>query len=547
MKKFFYQLVIASLVCAPTLAQTGGVGRKGSTTAKPSLSRTNTSKPTPTPTPAPSSGGVPATTQAAAVTNPAANAEINCGCEDKPLPDVLAVVNGVNITKADLSPQTQESIVKLQQAVVEARRRELDLQINSVLLDAEAKKRGVSTTKLLEDEVVTKTINPTDAEAQAFYDQNRTQLQGEFKDVRKDIISYLLDQRQRVQAKSFADRLRSAAQVKIMTERVTPPANASERARVFAVVNGKNITSGDIEDSLRPLIFTVQEQTYAARRQDIELKINDVLLQNEAQKRSVTTRALLDAEMTAKAPQVTEAEAQAFYNQNKERINGDFAQIKNQIIQYLQQQAGQKVESDFATRLRQGAAIQTFLTAPTPPVFDISTDDQPSKGSPNASVTLVEFTDFQCPACGQEHPILERLMSEYGDRVRFVVRDYPLQQHAFAPKAAEAAEAAREQGKYWEYAAMLFRNQSALEVSNLKEYASGLGLDRAKFDASLDSGKFADNVQRDMLEGQRVGVNATPSLYVNGRSVSDRSYEGLKAAIEAALKAPSPAKTATRN
>ena len=179
--------------------------------------------------------------------------------------------------------------------------------------------------------------------------------------------------------------------------------------------------------------------------------------------------------------------------------------------------------------------MQLFLAAPVPPTYKIATDDQPAKGNPNASVTLVEFTDFQCPSCAHVQPVLDRLVSEYGGRVRLVARDYPLPQHAEAFKAAEAAEAAREQGKYWEYSAKLFGHQSALGVDNLKRYATELGLDRAKFDAALDGAKFTAQVRRDLLDGQKVGVNGTPSLFINGRRVSDRSYAGLKAAIEAAL------------
>jgi protein-disulfide isomerase len=126
-------------------------------------------------------------------------------------------------------------------------------------------------------------------------------------------------------------------------------------------------------------------------------------------------------------------------------------------------------------------------------------------------------------------------MAEYGGRVRLVVRDFPLSQHPDARKAAEAAEAARAQGKYWEYAALLFGNQSALGVAKLKEYASRVGLDRAQFDAALDSGRFAESVRRDSHDGDRVGVMGTPTLFLNGRRVADTSYEGLKAAIEAAL------------
>ena len=120
--------------------------------------------------------------------------------------------------------------------------------------------------------------------------------------------------------------------------------------------------------------------------------------------------------------------------------------------------------------------------------------------------------------------------------MRFVVRDFPLSQHADAEKAAEAAEAAREQGKYWEYAALLFQNQSALQTDKLKEYATRTGLDCAKFDAALDSGRFADKVQRDLNDGERVGVNGTPTFFINGLRATDASYETLKAALDAALK-----------
>jgi len=142
--------------------------------------------------------------------------------------------------------------------------------------------------------------------------------------------------------------------------------------------------------------------------------------------------------------------------------------------------------------------------------------------------------------------VLEKIVNEFGDRVRLVVRDFPLSQHANARKAAEAAEAAREQGKYWEYVTVLFRNQSALDVEKLKHYATEVGLDRARFDASFDSGKFADKVQRDILEARKLGVNGTPALYINGKRISDNSYESLKSAIETALKGGAGATAKTK-
>jgi len=467
---------------------------------------------------------------------PRGEAGSECGCEDKLLSDVLGVVNGVKITKQDLSPQTRVRVEQLQREVIEARQRELDLQIDSILLEGEAKKRGVSTSQVLKDEVIARVQAPTEAEAQTFYEQNKARIPVEFKDAKANILGYLSYERQEEQARKLAERLRATAQIKVLPKPSAPLAGEADRARLLAVVNGKRITIGDVETSLRPLIFNVQEQVYVLRKQDLELKINDTLLAQEAQKRQVTIRALLEAEVSAKVPRATEAQAQAFYEQNKERINGEFAQSKAQVIQYIQEAGEREATLAFAEHLRRASVIQINLTAPEPPVFQISTDDQPTKGNPNAPVTIVEFTDFQCPSCAQQHPVLERIVSEFGDRVRLVVRDFPLSQHANAPKAAEAAEAAREQGKYWEYVTALFRNQSALEVDKLRQYASELGLDRVRFDAALDSGKFAEKVQRDLLEGQRLGVGGTPTFYVNGRRVSDRSYESLKATVEAALK-----------
>ena len=464
-----------------------------------------------------------------------AQTAVDCGCEGKPVPDVLGVVNGVKITKQDLSPETQSRIAELQRSVIEARQRELDLQIDSILLEAEAKKRGVSQSQVIKDEVIAKVQAPTEVEAQAFYDQNKAKLQTDFKTAKDDIIQYLRYQREQELAQKLSDRFRTTAQVKVIAKPTAPPASPADRARVLAEVNGKQITMGDIENSLQPLIFNVQEQVYALRKQDLDVKVNDTLLSQEAQKRQVTTRALLDTEVTAKVPRVTDEQAQAFFNENKERISGDFAQTKPQIIQYMQEAKEREATLAFAEQLRRASKVEINLSAPESPVFEISTDDQPSKGNPQARVTIIEFTDYQCPTCAQQQPVIERIMKEFGDRVRLVMRDFPLSQHAEAAKAAEAAEASREQGKYWEYVDVLFRNQSALGVDKLKQYATEVGLDRTRFDASLDSGKFAEKVQRDVMDGRKLGVNGTPTLYVNGKRVSDRSYEALKAKIESSL------------
>src|SRR5947209_17489959 len=141
----------------------------------------------------------------------------------------------------------------------------------------------------------------------------------------------------------------------------------------------------------------------------------------------------------------------------------------------------------------------------------------PARGDAKAAVTIMEFTDFQCSACGAMYPVMEDVLKSYGNRVHFVIRNFPLTSvHANAFRAAEAAGAANAQGKFWEYIDILFKNQSALDVDSLKKYATQLGLDRKRFDAEFDSGKYDSDIRRDIEEGETYGVEATPTIFING-------------------------------
>jgi protein-disulfide isomerase len=176
------------------------------------------------------------------------------------------------------------------------------------------------------------------------------------------------------------------------------------------------------------------------------------------------------------------------------------------------------------------------LPEPKPPLFAVGVDDDPTRGPATAPVTVIMFTDFQCSACAMTHPLLDAVTSEFGEKVRFVVRDFPLARHKDARKAAEAAEAANAQGKYFDYIAILFKNQEKQDITSLKAYATVLGLDRAKFDADLDSGKYAAEVEHDVQDGLDYGIGGTPTVYVNGLRLELLSSEAMRAAIQDALK-----------
>lgn len=154
-------------------------------------------------------------------------------------------------------------------------------------------------------------------------------------------------------------------------------------------------------------------------------------------------------------------------------------------------------------------------------VEGVSVDDDPFQGPEDAPVVVVEFSDFQCPFC-QRHfeQTLPLLVEAYGDRVRYVFRDFPIEAiHPQAPKAAEAAQCASDQGQFWEYHDLLFLNQEALDLDDLKTYADYLGLDSGSFNQCLDSGKYTQEVADDISEGLSYGVNGTPTFFINGRTV----------------------------
>jgi protein-disulfide isomerase len=165
--------------------------------------------------------------------------------------------------------------------------------------------------------------------------------------------------------------------------------------------------------------------------------------------------------------------------------------------------------------------------------------DSHSLGSRDAKVTLVEFADFECSACIAGYPIVKQITKEYSDKILFVYRHFPIiAGHPDSLKAAEASEAAGEQGKFWEYYDILFSSGGKLTVSDLKKYANELGLDISQFESVLDGDKYKDRVMADLADGEKLGVDSTPTFFINGKKyVGVQTYDQFKRVIEEDLKA----------
>ena len=308
-----------------------------------------------------------------------------------------------------------------------------------------------------------------------------------------------------------------------------------EKSSSWAVVNGRNISEGDLTAlNNGQTARTMQNQVYQARKQALEAFITDQLIEQEAKKRSIARDQLVKQEVDDKIPEPADAEIEQVYTSNKERLGGKpLAEAKPTIVTFLKGQKRQAQMQSFVRTLRRAANVKLLLK---PPSLNVTLEGAPVRGSANAPVTIVEFSDFQCPYCARVQPDLVKIRETYKDKVKIVFKDYPLEFHANARKAAEASRCAAEQGKYWEYHDVLFANGTALELANLKKFAENLKLDATQFSTCLDSGKHAASISKDMAEGTQAGVTGTPAFFVNGRFLSGaQPFASFQDAIEEAL------------
>ena len=207
---------------------------------------------------------------------------------------------------------------------------------------------------------------------------------------------------------------------------------------------------------------------------------------------------------------MTDAQAKAFYDKNKGQGTAPYDKIKPQLLQMMNRQA-------LLDRLRKNQPVKILLE---PKRVVVDSSGHPALGPKDAPVTIVEFTDFQCPFCKATEATLKQLHDKYGDKIRLVHMDFPLPFHSHALDAAKAARCANEQGKFWQFHDALFADQSKLAPADLKATAKTLGMNSAKFDTCFDSAKYDSQIKADQAVGEKVGVDGTPAFFIDGRPLT---------------------------
>ena len=468
--------------------------------------------------------------------------------------DVLATVGGVEVTRATVEETTASQFLNLERQRYQLTEQSLEQAVRIKLVEVEAESRGISSAQLVQEEVYDQVPDLTDDEVQAFYNERRPS--APLEQVAPQIRASLKRQAQNSQYEAFLEALRDKHPVDMLFE----PKRAEVASDGFPSRGPENapITIVEFADFQCPYCYQLLDELYQvteAYDDQILMVYRHFPLTNIHPDALVSAEASMCAEEQGRFWEMHDA---MFANQSAlgllsleqtaRRIGMDGAAF-DECMESRKYQA--EVEEDlrvgrelgitgtpvlfingrFMSGVKDAEAIEAVVLDELeragvdiekrrlePRRFDVAADGHPAKGPADATVTIVEFADFQCPFCQQLIGTLDRVMGTYGDDVRLVYRQFPIETiHPFAQKAAEASLCAEDQGRFWEMHDAMVKDQLGLDVGALKAAARALGLDGRSFDRCLDSGTHAAEVAEDLAAGRAVGVTGTPALFINGR------------------------------
>ena len=305
-------------------------------------------------------------------------------------------------------------------------------------------------------------------------------------------------------------------------------------SKIAATVDGKPIYIKDLDDAAKNQIKRVELQIYEVRKDALEDVINDKLLQKAAKEKSLSVEDFEKQEIIAKVESPADEELKAMYDARKQKDTPPFEDVKEELRSYLIRNRENLRRQQVMNELRTAAKVEIKMDAPR---VEIGEGDSPAIGPKGAPITVIEFSDYQCPFCGRARATVNQITNTYGDKVRYVFRDFPLSFHKDAFLAHVAAHCAGDQNKYWEYNHTLFQNQQELKAESLKKYAKEVGLNLESFNKCLAENKYGKRVQTNIEEGSAAGVSGTPAFFVNGIALSGaQPFPRFKEIIDSELK-----------
>lgn len=307
--------------------------------------------------------------------------------------------------------------------------------------------------------------------------------------------------------------------------------------RTIATIGDEKITVAKLDEGISNLLEDAlrdyAQRVYEVRKGALNEMVLDRIIAIEAESRGIATDQLIHDEVMDKVTPPEPDEMIAYFNRYLAgRTEASYEELEPRIRGQLTQERVNSAGEAFIDGLKAKYKVTMNLPMPELPRVNVAAVG-PAKGPKDAKVTIVEFSDFECPFCSRAGDTVAQVMEHYGDQVRLVFRNFPLSFHQKAPKAAEAALCAEDQGKFWEMHDRLFAHQEAIDLPDLKAHARTIGLDGALFDACLDEGRKTAQVQADIEAATEAGVSGTPAFFINGRLLSGaQPFEAFKAVID---------------
>lgn len=319
---------------------------------------------------------------------------------------------------------------------------------------------------------------------------------------------------------NFSGLFNSSPQVSPKTLTQPSTASLSSPSALLGSVGGVSITQEDLDTETKKEIDAINNQ-WAQKKLHLlwagfEDAVNDRLIEQKARAEGLSPELLVRREILEKVKKPTAKELQSFYKANAHIIQVNFETARPHIEREVLSQRRSELEMAFLAGLRAQNNVEYQLPMPELPRQTMPKAPAPFTGPKDAQVVLVEFGDFECPYCAQAHRLVKELRELYPDQLRVEYRHFPLEQHTRATPAAVASQCANEQGMFWKYHDYLYENPQALSDENFTQYAKKLKLNLDQFQICLKGGRAAAAVKRDTDIARKLGVDGTPSIYING-------------------------------
>jgi len=307
----------------------------------------------------------------------------------------------------------------------------------------------------------------------------------------------------------------------------------TDTGEVVASVGGVKVTMKELEQEESSKLLSAHYTYYQAEQKALDALIDKRLMEQKAKSEGLTLEQLIDRDIKSQVKDPSEDQMKVYY----EGLETDqpYEAVRSKVLDKIRDLRTNKAIATYVKALRTQTEVYVTLA---PPSAIVDTKNGERLGPEKAPVTLVEFADYECPYCQKVAVDLRKLQAEFGDKLNFTFKDFPLPMHARAEKAAEASRCAGKQGKFWEFHDEIFHSKG-LDLEQLKAEARVLKLDGTEFDKCLDTGAEAEVVERDRKEGMRLGLSGTPAFFINGHFMSGAmDYATLHQVVEQQLTAP---------